>query len=166
MNQDPGAPPTPRHVLAGRIRQLREARGLSQNKFAKALQAVGLDWTRLVVNKAETGLRNGITVDEVFAIAYVLGVPPVLLLLPYTDEEGEEEPLALTSTITTTMGRARAWFVGDFPVPGVSYLSYLAEQQAAEPWAVDETEERARYENEVEAAFRARRRGARRSREN
>lgn len=62
-----------RNALGGRIRQAREARGLSQADLARELQLYGWDVERTVITKIELR-RRCVTDFELIAIAEVLKV--------------------------------------------------------------------------------------------
>lgn len=78
-------------VVADRVRELRNSSGLSQAELAAKMVKLGIPWTRLTVVNLEkrskearerggAGGRDAVTVQELLALAAVLGVPPVLLL--------------------------------------------------------------------------------------
>lgn len=70
----PNAPPPERFAFGCRVRELREARGLSQEKLA---ELAGLH--RTYVSSLERGQRN-VGLDNIHAIARALDVPPSELL--------------------------------------------------------------------------------------
>ncbi|MFJ7242839.1 helix-turn-helix domain-containing protein [Streptomyces olivaceus] len=75
---------TTRHV--GRtVRDLRERHGISTTALAERMTALGRRITQSGVTRLETGQRR-IDVDDVAALAAVLGVRPAALL-PRTPEE-------------------------------------------------------------------------------
>lgn len=71
----PGATAT----VARNMRALRRARDLTGEQLAARMRARGFGWTRVLVSKLETGLRGHVHVDELLALADVLGVDPMAL---------------------------------------------------------------------------------------
>ncbi|MEU6028030.1 helix-turn-helix transcriptional regulator [Streptomyces tauricus] len=73
-------PPGPytRHVAAT-IRDLRERAGLNTTEVARRLTAAGRETHQTTVSRIESGTR-AISVDDVAALAAVLGVRPASLL--------------------------------------------------------------------------------------
>ena len=68
------------HEIAGdRLAKLRG--GMSQVEFGKAMGRLGFPMSRQTVWKIENAQRP-LTLDELFAAAYVLGVSPLALLTP------------------------------------------------------------------------------------
>ena len=70
--------PTTRHVAAS-VRQLRSEFGISTTTLAGRLEALGHPISQSGVTRLETGQRQ-ITVDDLTALAAVLGVVPSALL--------------------------------------------------------------------------------------
>ena len=77
--------------LAGdRIKQIRQRRGWTAGQLAERCKEIGApEITVSVIANIETGRkdkdglrRRDVTVDELFAFAYALEVPPVLLTVP------------------------------------------------------------------------------------
>jgi hypothetical protein len=111
-----------RSDIAGReIKSLREARGWSVRRLVHECLAAGLDVTSNVIENIEglqrkdpkTGKpkpRRGVTVDELLALAAVLGAHPVDLLVP--PDLAADEPYGLTPVEATTADRARDWIGG------------------------------------------------------
>jgi transcriptional regulator with XRE-family HTH domain len=60
--------------IGARIRNLRKNKGLTLEKLSEELKSVGLDMNFPVISKIETGKRKDLTLREIDAIAYVLGV--------------------------------------------------------------------------------------------
>lgn len=63
-----------RHI-ADQVRQLRREQGVSAARLATAMQAYGGNWTRTTVATLECGLRQSVTVEDLFALAAALDVP-------------------------------------------------------------------------------------------
>jgi transcriptional regulator with XRE-family HTH domain len=68
-------------VLRRRIREHREAKGLSQRALAEAMTDVGLPLTFDRISKIEKGVRR-VSYDELLGFAFVLGVPLARLMRP------------------------------------------------------------------------------------
>ena len=72
-------------VLRQRIRERREAQGLTQRQLAEAMTAAGVPLTPDKVSKVELGVR-GVELDELLAFAYVLDLPLARLMSPHEGE--------------------------------------------------------------------------------
>lgn len=124
-----GAPETlaPHQVIAERVRDLRKGRGWSAERLAEEMAAVGIPWTRAVVTKLETKRRPGVSIEEVFALAYVLSVAPIHLMVPPLDAE-DLTPYRITPEGPNTVPSfARAWIRGHSPIGEVDAKRYFAE---------------------------------------
>lgn len=77
--EDPATPASAN--LASQVRLLRAKLDWSQADLAARLEAHGIQWDTSIVSKVEKGKRQ-VAVDEVVALAYVLGVSPLSLLIP------------------------------------------------------------------------------------
>lgn len=71
-------------AVAANTRRVRERRGLSTYQLSRALQEVGRPITPSAISKLERGERR-VDVDDLMALAVVLGVSPSALLLPMDD---------------------------------------------------------------------------------
>lgn len=60
----------------------RERRGLRHAELVARVNELGLDLKRTTLVNIEQGRRKALTVPEVFAFAYALQMPPILLLAP------------------------------------------------------------------------------------
>lgn len=100
----------PQAVIADRVGKIREARGMSRDKLAATLQDLGVDWTRLTVNRLEIGRRENITVTELLALCIALQVAPVDLLVPghWTDQSYQ-----VTPTASALAENVREWIRGE-----------------------------------------------------
>lgn len=75
--------PTPNEVITARIREAREAAGLSQAELGKQLAPyLGRRWTRQEVSALEQGQRRRIYAEELVAFADVLCRPVVWFYRP------------------------------------------------------------------------------------
>lgn len=86
--------------IGQRVREVREANGLSQQAVADALTAKGYPFSRLQVTKTESATRP-ITVADLAALAVVLGVPVTYFFQSPDDEQRnalDREALAYESS--------------------------------------------------------------------
>lgn len=76
-------------VVAERVIALRRTAGLNQEQLAERMAARGVPWKRSTVvnlearapdNRGKSAGRDAVTVQELFALALVLDVPPMMLL--------------------------------------------------------------------------------------
>jgi hypothetical protein len=79
------------------------------------MTAVGVPWDRSIVANFETGRRAGVSVEEMLALADVLGVAPVYLMLPIDDEEAL---VAVTPTRAAKTYQVREWIRGRMHLRG------------------------------------------------
>ncbi|MFJ9440349.1 helix-turn-helix domain-containing protein [Kitasatospora sp. NPDC101235] len=83
-------------TVAANVKRLREARGLTLRALSAALKEHGRPLSADALNKIENGASEEprsirrVDVDDLMALAVVLGVSPVTLLLP-ADARGEAE---------------------------------------------------------------------------
>lgn len=88
--------------MAERVRRYRTELGWSVRRLAEECQTLGAPkLTEASIGNIERGESGGrkrreVTVDEVFVLAYALGAPPLLMMIPL----GENEPLEITTTAT------------------------------------------------------------------
>lgn len=80
-----GRPPKPIVNPPNRIREAREARGLTQEQIAKQLGVAGE-----TIRKYETG-ENAVSVYQIQRVARAIGVPAYTLLNDWEPERGEQE---------------------------------------------------------------------------
>lgn len=114
--QDPAGGPSLKHaaaapitaIIAARVRTLRTEADMSGGKLAAKLNELGVAWNRTTVAKFETGARHSITVQELLALALVLGVPPAMLLAD--PRHVDEVPLA--DGAVGPAWQALMWLVG------------------------------------------------------
>jgi transcriptional regulator with XRE-family HTH domain len=108
----PNAAPWPASLtrsMARRIPEIRRAKGMTAEKLAEAVSAIGLRYTRAQVTNLEAKRRDTITVAELIALAATLGVPPALLLFPV----GSDESVELLPGLRMDPWHAYKLFVGD-----------------------------------------------------
>ena len=66
--------PTLGDEIAGRVRELRTERRLSQAQLAEAMAELGFGWSRMTVTEVEGARRRAVSVEELLGLAYVLDV--------------------------------------------------------------------------------------------
>ena len=97
----------------------RERRGLKHAELVAMVNDLGLDMKRTTLINIEQGRRKTITVPEVFAFAYALQVPPILLLIPL----GNVDQVEILKGKTVSPWTAAKWVEGrtllDEPIDGV-----------------------------------------------
>lgn len=99
-------------AIAAGVRTERQARGWSARELSDRLRAAGLDgWDRQIVANLENGRRGSVSVSELLVLAYVLAVPPVMLILPL----GREDSVRITPKVTVHPHLALKWIEGDEP---------------------------------------------------
>lgn len=109
-------PLRPHRVIAERVAYLRRhTLGWSAQRLAEEMTSVGIPWDRSIVANFETGRRSGVSVEELFALADVLGVAPAHLMLPVDDEEAV---IAVTPTRAAKTWQAREWLRGRMHLRG------------------------------------------------
>lgn len=110
-----------RAAIAQQMRHLRKTLGWSAERLSEELRKVGTPLDRSAIAKMESAADRGqamrsISVEELLSLALVLGVAPVHLLVPPTDD-----------------GSAmRAWVRGDAPMPGQDPRRYFSEVPESE----------------------------------
>ncbi len=94
-------------VVRARIREVREARRLSQGDLAAGVSALGVRMHQTTVSKVEEETRK-VTIDELVAISAALDTPLPLLLAPVT--QGVD--VAVTPEVVVGSWEAVEWLVG------------------------------------------------------
>ncbi|MFF4360871.1 helix-turn-helix domain-containing protein [Streptomyces sp. NPDC001604] len=101
-------------AVAANVRRIRDdVRGWSTYELAGRLTKVGRPIAPSAVSKIERGERQ-VTVDELAALAIVLGVSPSALMLPFTD--GPDSPVAVTGAGDVPALAAWEWADGRTPL--------------------------------------------------
>lgn len=114
-------------VTARQVRKYRDAAGLSAQQLADLMAAeIGTTYTRTQVTNLESGRRETITVGEILGFARILGVPPLLLLLPL----GDAELVELMPGVTVDPWTAWRWTTGE---AGVDALVRSSERDWSHP---------------------------------
>lgn len=114
-------------VIGKRVAHYRKARKLSAQRLSDQLRdRLGVDMKRSVLGDLENGVRKAVNVSEILAIAYVLGVPPLLLVAPV----GEVEDVEALPGISVDPWSLARWVGGegghqllDADAPGFEQLS-------------------------------------------
>jgi transcriptional regulator with XRE-family HTH domain len=101
----------PSEIFRARLREVRRLKGWRQHHLAAALAEAGVDMGEPAITRLERGLR-GVSLDEVIAIAAVLGVSPLHMFVPL-DNNGL---LDVAPAITVPVLDARAWARGQRPL--------------------------------------------------
>lgn len=97
--------------IAENIRRIRESRRLSYALIAERLEEVGRPIPVLGLRRIERGDRR-VDVDDLVALAYVLAVPPILLIFPL----GQSQEIELLPDRSADTWSAVKWFTGDRPL--------------------------------------------------
>ncbi|WP_051866251.1 helix-turn-helix domain-containing protein [Streptosporangium roseum] len=114
QHEGEGAALTPTQVTANRVRHYRDALGWSAQELARRCAAAGMPHLdRAVLSNFENGRRTTIRLDEVLTLAWVLGVPPVMLMVPL----GWADEVAITPTVAVHPGLALRWIAGEVKTP-------------------------------------------------
>jgi transcriptional regulator with XRE-family HTH domain len=125
---------TPSDTFRRRLRQVREQRNLTHRDLSERLDAIGFEIPPQALSRLETGRKKSISLDDAFALAFVLNVSPLFLFLDYAGEsreyEGKTVWLSETSVaIGKNMQRVgvhmlRPWLRGAEPLPGQSLADF------------------------------------------
>lgn len=112
-----GKPPGPTgDRVAQNLRAIRKSRGMSTYDVARCLREIGWPIQQTGVARIETGERR-VDVDDLLALAAVLGCSPARLLMPpVTAPDGP--PVSLVGTLDASAVDAWAWACGDRSLPG------------------------------------------------
>ena len=118
-------------IVAQRIKTARKRRGWSAQELADRLAAAGApELSMFVISNIESGRRKDgrrrreVSVDELFLIAYVLGVPPIHLLVP---AEGSEESVEVAPGVWVDKPELMLrWIRGDQTLPGIDPRGFFA----------------------------------------
>lgn len=83
---------TAQEALGRNITAERGRRGMTQPDLARAMKAFGHDWTVSIVSQVESGMRQRMGVDELYALALILGCRFPDLLTQAAGEDMEIGP--------------------------------------------------------------------------
>lgn len=101
-------------TLRENIKRIREGQRLTYVELSERLGSIGRTIPVLGLRRIERGERR-VDVDDLMALAYALGVPPVDLLVP--GDLVSNEPYSITPEVHAQAGPARAWIRGDAWLP-------------------------------------------------
>jgi transcriptional regulator with XRE-family HTH domain len=125
-----GAAPRPSEVVAARVERERRRQGITVQRLAQRCAELGAAWlTRDVIVNIESGRRREVTLDEVWALAAALNVPPPLLQLPL----GDSQRVAVTPAIEIHPHLALEWSEGTQPLVNTDRTARVR------PWPEEET---------------------------
>lgn len=128
-------PLTPTDVMAINVKELRKRHGWTAAQLAERMTKLGFRWDRFTVQNLENRRRTSVSLDETFALAYVLDAAPAHLIVPLDDTEqwfpvvpgvnvpvtmaagwirgqvcvGEQDPRLYFSQVPVTEWRSRGW---------------------------------------------------------
>lgn len=103
----------PTAAIGQQVRTYRQQRGWSARELADRCREAGLSkWNREIVTNLEIGRRSYVSVDELFALAVVFGIPPLALCVPL-----EAARYAVTPKIAVHPWNAARWYAGLGPGP-------------------------------------------------
>jgi transcriptional regulator with XRE-family HTH domain len=85
-------------TVAANIHRLRQARGLTQHATVTALAAAGRPIPRSALSDIELGVRR-VDIDDLHALAVVLGVSPLRLLTAPDCATCQDVPRAMTACL-------------------------------------------------------------------
>lgn len=102
------------HHLIDAVEELRALRGLSYRRLSEELERVGRPIFRLGLSRLAKGDRR-VDVDELVALAVVLGVNPSALLFPRHVQA--DDVVRLTSTVEQRASVVWGWADGKLPLP-------------------------------------------------
>jgi hypothetical protein len=135
--------PTTAAVAAALTRLQGEGRWQSLRQLSAALATLpggGIKLSHTSIGQIVRGERH-VTVDELTALAAVLGVSPVTFLIPAVST-GPTELVALTGTGAADAGALLGWLRGDAPLDGAgdSFETESFRRRALPQWAWDREE--------------------------
>lgn len=117
------SPQGPTEVIARRVTELRQRKGMTRQELGERLtERTGVDWNRFTVSSLENGKRQNVTVVELLALARVLDVAPINLLVPLENVDFQVTPNEAVSTTS-----ARDWIRGFIPLPGTDRRIFRSE---------------------------------------
>jgi transcriptional regulator with XRE-family HTH domain len=125
--EEPPPTPWPESLTAEigrRVARFRRERKLTAQQLSDVLRdRLGIDMKRSVIGSLEAGMRKTVSVSEVFAIAYVLAVPPLLLIAPL----GEAHDVEVLPGVSVDPWAIVRWAAGE---GALRQLDVAPEQEA------------------------------------
>ena len=144
--------PTASEAIAAAVRKYRQQRDWSVRELAEKCASLGATTlTQASLTNIERGLTSGrrgsraVTVDELLVLAYVLDVPPALLMLPL----GDANHVEICPGIDVDPYTALQWLVGN------KWITDGRTLENAIPGAYDRAVEVVRYFSDIDIARRA-----------
>jgi transcriptional regulator with XRE-family HTH domain len=101
--------------IAGRVRKLRLASGLTYKELSGRLEKLGRPIPVLGLSRLEKGERR-VDADDLIALALALDVTPNRLMLPDVDARTSASPHAITPAVTGRPQQLWAWAQGEEPL--------------------------------------------------
>lgn len=122
---DPVNPPwgeTLANTVGARVQRYRKLRGVTAQQVSDLLMSsLGVDMKRTALGGLESGARKAVALSEVFALAYVLRVPPLLLMTPL----GEREEVEAVPGRNAGPWDVARWITGEgLPPDGVADVTW------------------------------------------
>jgi transcriptional regulator with XRE-family HTH domain len=108
----------PSDLFAGKLRDLREARGWSQRDFADELKRLGAPMDRAIIARIETGEGRKISLDEAILFAAALRSSLENMIVPSDmfDRPGAPRTIKIASKLTPPARDVRNWLKGMQPL--------------------------------------------------
>jgi transcriptional regulator with XRE-family HTH domain len=101
-------------TVGKRVAKFRKQRGMTAQQLSDQLaEQLGVKMQRTVIGNLEAGERRTVSLAEIFALAYVLRVPAILLQVPLGKDEFEVLP-----GMTVHPWYAARWVAGEGHLPG------------------------------------------------
>lgn len=101
-------------TLRQNIKRIREGQRITYVELSERLESIGRPIPVLGLRRIERGERR-VDVDDLLALAYALGVPPVDLMVP--GDLTSSDMYGITPEVEAHAGPARAWIRGDAYIP-------------------------------------------------
>lgn len=107
-------------TVAANLARIRMSRGLNYTELSKLLDQAGREISALGIRRAESGERR-LDVDDLTALAVVLGVSPLTLLLPEDGRRGASSRLTGIDDRKVAHNTQWLWGLGEQPLslPGL-----------------------------------------------
>lgn len=106
------------------VQHYRERAGMKHDELAKRLRDIGQPMQRTTLINIEQGRRKTMSVPEMFALGYVLDVPPVMLMVPL----GLEAKVELLEGHWVDSWQALGWISGELAFGQGTYPNSTAER--------------------------------------
>jgi transcriptional regulator with XRE-family HTH domain len=120
--EDVQAASRPREVFARRVKEVRTRRGWTQQELADRMALFGWPIDRATIARTE-GLAREVSLEEALAICVALGVCPLHMVVPLSDDEW----LAVAPTLVLPPYQARKWMRGQLALDLKDHRTYYTE---------------------------------------